>query len=210
MRMKNKGILLAISGFAGTGKGSVVSALLNQYDNYALSVSATTRKPREGETEGVHYFFKTKEEFERMIAADEYLEYAQYVDHSYGTPRAYVEEQMAKGRDVILEIEMQGALKVRETFPDVLLIFLVPPNADTLKNRLISRGTETPEMIDRRLRRAVEETEYMRRYDYVIVNDDLQTCVQETHAVIQSAHLRVAHNGEFIEELCRDFQKFKK
>lgn len=208
--MKHKGLLLVISGFAGTGKGTIVSMLRERYGNYALSVSATTRAPRNGEVDGVHYFFKTKEEFLQMIVEDELFEYAQYVDNYYGTPKKYVQEQMDAGKDVILEIEMQGALKIKEQFPDVVLLFVVPPDADTLEARLLGRGTETPEVVKKRLGRAVEESDYMERYDYLIVNDDLDECVERVHAVIQSEHLRTKRNLEFMETLKKDLQKFHK
>ncbi len=208
--MKHKGLLLVISGFAGTGKGTIVSMLRERYGNYALSVSATTRAPRNGEVDGVHYFFKTKEEFLQMIVEDELFEYAQYVDNYYGTPKKYVQEQMDAGKDVILEIEMQGALKIKEQFPDVVLLFVVPPDADTLEARLLGRGTETPEVVKKRLGRAVEESDYMERYDYFIVNDDLDECVERVHAVIQSEHLRTKRNLEFMETLKKDLQKFHK
>ena len=208
--MKHKGLLLVISGFAGTGKGTIVSMLRERYGNYALSVSATTRAPRNGEVDGVHYFFKTKEEFLQMIAEDELFEYAQYVDNYYGTPKKYVQEQMDAGKDVILEIEMQGALKIKEQFPDVVLLFVVPPDADTLEARLLGRGTETPEVVKKRLGRAVEESDYMERYDYFIVNDALDECVERVHAVIQSEHLRTKRNLEFMETLKKDLQKFHK
>lgn len=207
--MRHKGILLIISGFAGTGKGTLVSALKEKYDNYALSVSATTRSPRNNEQDGVHYFFKSKEEFQRMIDQDELIEYAQYVGNFYGTPRAYVEQQMAEGKDVILEIEMQGALKVKEKFPDTLLLFLVPPSADVLEARLRGRGTEDEETIRKRLGRAVEETEYIRQYDYIIVNDEIDACVQRTHEIIQSEHYRTGRSTEFVEELTLGLQKFR-
>ena len=184
-----------ISGFAGTGKGTLVSALLEKYDNYALSVSATTRSPRPGEVDGVHYFFKTKEEFQEMIRAEELIEYAQYVENFYGTPRAYVEQKLAEGKDVILEIEMQGALKIKEKFPDTLLLFVVPPDADTLQKRLTGRGTETLDVIKKRLHRAVEETDYILKYDYLVVNDDIDECVEETHAVSYT-HLTLPTNRE--------------
>nr|WP_302592115.1 guanylate kinase [uncultured Marvinbryantia sp.] len=207
--MKARGILLVISGFAGTGKGTLVSALLEKYDNYALSVSATTRSPRPGEVDGVHYFFKTKEEFQEMIRAEELIEYAQYVENFYGTPRAYVEQKLAEGKDVILEIEMQGALKIKEKFPDTLLLFVVPPDADTLQNRLTGRGTETSDVIKKRLHRAVEETDYILKYDYLVVNDNIDECVEETHAIIQSEHFRVGRNEEFVRALQEDMKKFK-
>ena len=208
--MKHKGLLLVISGFAGTGKGTIVSMLRERYGNYALSVSATTRAPRNGEVDGVHYFFKTKEEFLQMIAEDELFEYAQYVDNYYGTPKKYVQEQMEAGRDVILEIEMQGALKIKEQFPEAVLLFVVPPDADTLEARLQGRGTETPEVIQKRLSRAVEESDYMEKYDYLIVNDDLDECVERVHDVIQSEHLKTKRNQEFMDALKKDLQKFNK
>ena len=173
--MNRQGILIVVSGFSGSGKGTIMKELLRRYDNYALSVSATTRQPREGEVEGREYFFKTREEFEKMIAKEELIEYARYVNHYYGTPRAYVEEQLAAGKDVILEIELQGALKIRDRFPDALLLFVTPPSAKELKRRLVSRGTETAEVIEQRMRRAVEESEGMESYDYDVVNDVLDT-----------------------------------
>ena len=132
--MREKGILIVVSGFSGSGKGTIMKELLKQYDNYALSISATTRNPRPGEEDGREYFFKTVEDFEKMIAKEELIEYARYVDNYYGTPRAYVEEQLEAGKDVILEIEIQGALKVKEKFPDTLLLFVTPPSAEELKS----------------------------------------------------------------------------
>ena len=137
--MREKGILIVVSGFSGSGKGTIMKELLKQYDNYALSISATTRNPRPGEEDGREYFFKTVEDFEKMIAKEELIEYARYVDNYYGTPRAYVEEQLEAGKDVILEIEIQGALKVKEKFPDTLLLFVTPPSAEELKSRLVGR-----------------------------------------------------------------------
>ena len=158
MTRKNKGILTVVSGFSGSGKGTIMKELLRKYnEQYALSISATTRSPRPGETDGVEYFFKTREEFEEMIAADALIEHAQYVGNYYGTPRSYVEEQLEAGRDVILEIEIQGALKVKERFPDTLLLFVTPPSADELKSRLVGRGTEAMDVIESRLARALEE-----------------------------------------------------
>lgn len=207
--MKDKGILLVISGFAGTGKGTLVQRLREQYDNYALSVSATTRAPRENEIDGVHYFFRTREEFEEMISRDEFYEYACYVGNYYGTPKEYVRSQREAGKDVILEIEIQGALKIKEQFPDTLLLFMVPPDAATLEERLRGRGTETEETIRKRLSRAVEEAEYIEQYDYLIVNDDLETCVQQTHEIIQGEHRRVSRSGEFLQKLRTDLERFR-
>ena len=163
--MKKKGILIVVSGFSGAGKGTLMNRLLKEYDDYALSISATTRKPRAGEADGREYFFKTMEEFEKMIAEDALIEYARYVDNYYGTPKAYVEQKLEEGKDVILEIEIQGALKVKEKFPDTLLLFVTPPDANTLKNRLVGRGTETMDVIESRMKRAKEEAKGIENYD---------------------------------------------
>lgn len=199
--MNKKGILIVVSGFSGAGKGTIMKELLKKYDNYALSVSATTRAPRPGEVDGREYFFKTKEEFEKMIAQDELIEYASYVDNYYGTPKAYVEEQLEAGKDVILEIEIQGALKVKKKMPDTLLLFVTPPSVEELRHRLIGRGTETMEVIESRLERAREEAEGMTDYDYLVINDDLGICVDDVHEVICAEHLRSFRNLEFIEHM---------
>lgn len=199
--MEQEGILIVVSGFSGSGKGTIMKELLQRYDNYALSISATTRQPREGEVDGREYFFKTREEFEKMIAKDELIEYARYVDNYYGTPRAYVEEQLEAGKDVILEIEIQGALKVKEKFPETLLLFVTPPTAKELKHRLVGRGTETMDVIEFRMNRAKEEAEGMDKYDYLIVNDVLAECVEEVHRIIQGEHRRSFRNQAFIEHM---------
>lgn len=199
--MNKEGILIVVSGFSGAGKGTIMKALLERYDNYALSISATTRNPRPGEEEGKAYFFKTTEEFEKMIAKDELIEYAKYVENYYGTPRAYVEEQLEAGKDVILEIEIQGALKVKEKFPETLLLFVTPPSAAELRRRLEGRGTETQDVIESRLSRAAQEAEGMDAYDYLIINDDLQECVQQMHEIIQGEHRRSFRNYTFIEHM---------
>lgn len=208
MSCKKKGILLVISGFAGTGKGTLVQELRKRYDNYALSVSATTRQPRTGEVDGVHYFFKTREEFEEMIREEKLIEYASYVENYYGTPKDYVQQQLDNGKDVILEIEIQGALKIKEKFPDTLLLFLVPPSAQVLEDRLRGRGTETEENIRKRLHRAVEESEFIERYDYILVNDDLDVCVREAHELIRSQHHSVDRQGAFIQNMKEDLKRF--
>lgn len=200
--MSKKGILAVVSGFSGAGKGTLMKALLQQYqEQYALSISATTRKPREGEEHGREYFFLTVEEFQNMIAEDALIEHACYVGNYYGTPRSYVEEQMAAGRDVILEIEIQGALEVKKKFPDTLLLFVTPPSATVLEERLRGRGTETEEVIRDRLKRASEEAMYMDQYDYILVNDTLETCVEQMHQLIQAQHEKVSENLEFIEKM---------
>lgn len=204
--MNKEGILIVVSGFSGAGKGTIMKALLERYDNYALSISATTRNPRPGEEEGKAYFFKTTEEFEKMIAKDDLIEYAMYVGNYYGTPKAYVEEQLRAGKDVILEIEIQGALKVKEKFPNTLLLFVTPPSAEELRKRLEGRGTETQEVIDGRMKRAIEEAEYMEQYDYLVVNDELDVCVEEMHHLIQGEHERCFRNQTFIEHMKRELK----
>ena len=174
--MRQQGILTVVSGFSGAGKGTIMKALLETYDNYALSISATTRKPRPGEENGREYFFITKEEFEALIEQEALIEYARYVDHYYGTPRAYVEEQLSLGKDVILEIEIQGALKVKERFPQALLVFITPPEAKELERRLTGRGTEERQVIEKRLLRAAKESDGMDSYDYIVVNDVVEDC----------------------------------
>lgn len=208
--MGRKGILIVVSGFSGAGKGTLMKELLSRYsDTYALSVSATTRKPREGEVDGREYFFITKDEFEKMIAKEELIEYARYVENYYGTPKEYVNSQLDAGKDVILEIEIQGALKVKEKFPDTLLLFVTPPSATELKGRLVGRGTETMEVIDSRMCRACEEAEVMDQYDYLVVNDDLNECVEEMHSIIQGEHRRSFRNVEFMKTIREELEKLK-
>lgn len=206
----NKGVLVVVSGFSGAGKGTVMKALLERYDNYALSISATTRKPRPGEEDGKAYFFRTREEFEQMIKDDALLEYAQYVENYYGTPRSYVEEMLEKGKDVILEIEIQGAMKVKEKIPEAVLVFVTPPSMEELRNRLVGRNTETMEVIESRLRRASEEAEGIENYDYLLVNDVLDVCVQDLHNIIQSEHYKSDRNKLFIEKIQEDAKTFMK
>lgn len=208
--MGRQGILIVVSGFSGAGKGTVMKALTDRYDSYALSVSATTRDPRPGEKEGEAYFFKTREEFEQMIADGALIEYARYVDNYYGTPRAYVEKQLSEGHDVILEIEIQGARKIREQYPEAVLLFVAAKDFATLKERLIGRGTESEEVIDQRLRRAVQEAEGIEEYDYLVVNDVLDDCVEEIHRIIDSEHRKISRNTEFIEQIRSELNAFAK
>ena len=208
--MERKGILIVISGFSGAGKGTLVKALLEKYDNYALSVSMTTRQPRPGEREGIEYFFTDREHFEEIIKQDGLVEYATYCDNYYGTPRAYVEEQMAAGKNVILEIEIQGALKIKEKFPESLLIFMTPPSAEELKRRLETRGTESAEVVAKRLARAVEESEGMEAYDYIAVNDKLEECVEEVHHLVEAARRAPVRSQEFIKEIKKELKRFAK
>ena len=206
----SKGVLTVVSGFSGAGKGTVIKRLIQKYDDYALSISVTTRNPREGERDGIEYFFKTKEEVESMIENDEFLEYARYVDNYYGTPRFYVEEMLAKGKNVILEIEIQGAMQIKAKNPEAVLVFVTPPSFEELRNRLVGRGTETADVIESRLRRASEEAEGMPSYDYIIVNDQVEDCVDRLHQIILSERAKAQRNEEFINTIQQEARIFMK
>ncbi len=209
--MEGSGRLIVLSGFTGAGKGTVVKRLISNYpDEYALSISATTRSPRPGEEEGREYFYKTTVEFEEMIGRGELLEYARYVDNYYGTPESYVREQMESGKNVLLEIEIQGGLQIKEKFPDTLLLFMTAPDADMLVGRLRGRGTESDEVIAARLNRAVEEAEGCEVYDYLIVNDDADECAETIHHIIQSEHCRMRYCLDEIETIKQDLKKYAK
>ena len=199
--MDRKGILVVVSGFSGSGKGTLMKALVEKYHQYALSISATTRQPRPGEENGREYFFVTREAFLRMAEENALIEYAQYVENYYGTPREYVEKQLASGRDVILEIEIQGALRIKEQYPDALLLFVTPPSAEELKRRLTNRGTESAEVIEARLKRAAEEAEGVEAYDYIVVNDDLEACTERLHQLIEAQHSRTSLQKEFLNRI---------
>lgn len=208
--MNKKGILTVVSGFSGAGKGTLMKALLAKYDNYALSVSMTTRQPRPGEVDGKDYFFVTKEEFEKNIAEGKLIEHAQYVENYYGTPKDYVFEQIEAGKDVLLEIEIQGALQIKKKFPDALLLFVTTKNADILVNRLKGRGTEELDVIYKRLSRAAEESEGIEEYEYLIVNDVLDECVDNMHDIIQNAKLKASRNKDFINEIRSELKALSK
>lgn len=186
--MNHKGLLIVISGFSGAGKGTLMKKLIENYDQYALSISMTTRAPRDGEVDGREYFFVTREQFEDKIKQGGFIEHAQYCGNYYGTPKDYVEQQLENGKDVILEIEIQGAMKVKEQFPDAVLLFVMPPSIAVLHQRLIGRGTETEEVIFERLQRAEEEAVGIEDYGYIIINDDLDTCVKELHELLVITH----------------------
>ena len=204
----SKGILVVVSGFSGAGKGTVMKRLLEKYDDYALSVSVTTRAPRPGEEDGIAYFFRSREEFEQLIREDALIEYAQYVENYYGTPRSYVEEQLSAGRNVILEIEIQGARKIKKKFPEAVLVFVTAPSMEVLKERLVGRGTETAEVIHQRLARAAQEAEGVDEYDYVLVNDQLDEAVDKLHGIIQSEHFSMKRNLDFIHEIQAQAARF--
>ncbi len=216
----SKGILVVISGFSGAGKGTLMKQLMATYgEEYGLSISATTRAPRVGETDGKEYFFISRDAFEKMIENGELIEYAQYVGNYYGTPKKYVFDQLEAGKNVILEIEIQGALKVKKQFPDTRLLFVTAPSAKELRDRLVGRGTESPEVITQRLCRAIEESEGIEFYDYLVVNDDITECTNRLHTIItnernnridENKSYTVSSNLEFINQMRKSLQGFSK
>ena len=197
---EKKGSLIVISGFSGAGKGTVVKRLVEDY-GYSLSISATTRAPREGEVDGREYYFKTKDEFMNLIDYNGLIEWAVYVENYYGTPRAFVEKELAAGHNVILEIEVQGAMNIKQQYPDAILIFLSTKNAAVLKERLAGRGTEAPELINKRLKRAAEESEDISQYEYIVINDDLDQCVKDVNSIIVAKRCMMEENIEYVNQM---------
>ena len=191
-----KGVLVVVSGLSGAGKGTICKRLLEKYPDYVLSVSATSRKPRKGEENGREYFFITKDEFEDMIRDGKLLEYARYVENYYGTPKEWVEQQLESGKNIILEIELQGAFQIRDKIPEAVLVFILPPDMEELKRRLIGRGTESMEEIEKRLERAAEEMAFVPEYDYVIVNDEVEKSVDMLHNIVRSEKEKESEEGE--------------
>ena len=202
MARKKKGLLIVVSGPAGVGKGTVDGALIAKHPEIKMSVSVTTRAPRPGEIEGVHYFFRTKEEFDRMIEQNAFLEYMHVFGiNYYGTPKAFVEAEREKGNHVILEIDVQGAMKVKETCPDAVMVFIAPPSLQILKQRLVGRGTETQESIDVRTATALEELKKLPRYDYMVINDVVEEAVADMEAILSAELNRTERNAELITKL---------
>ncbi|MBR6171919.1 MAG: guanylate kinase [Eubacterium sp.] len=206
--MSNKGQLIVISGFSGAGKGTVVKGLVEKY-GYSLSISATTRAPRPGEVDGKDYYFKTQDEFRTMIDYNGFIEWAQYVDNYYGTPRKFVEQEIAAGRDVILEIEVQGAAIVKNQYPDAKLIFITTENVEILKERLTGRGSETEEQVKKRLKRAAEEASFIGNYDYIVINDEINTCIDTVNSVILSEKCRREKNTKLITSIQESFEAIR-
>ena len=202
--MKNKGLLLVISGFSGAGKGTVMKEIMKKYDDYALSISATTRLPREGEVDGREYFFKTVEQFKQMINENKLIEYANYVGNYYGTPKEYVENHLEAGKNVILEIEIQGALNIKKLYPDAVLMFIMPPDAKELENRL--RGTEDEKTVHARLMRAAEEAEGVEAYDYIVVNDDVTKCAERINDIVICEKSKASNNLDVINNIRRELK----
>lgn len=202
--MKNtKGIIVIISGPSGSGKGTIIKELIKN-EQYALSISATTRMPRSGESEGLHYFFKSKNEFIEMINKEDLIEWAEFCDNYYGTPKSYVNEKINQGKDVLLEIEVQGALKVKKLHPEAVLVFIVPPSILELRNRLTGRGTEKDEVIEKRLKRALEELELIKEYDYLVVNDFINKAVENINTIIKAEHMKTDRNKFLIEKIKKE------
>ncbi|MBP5151772.1 MAG: guanylate kinase [Lachnospiraceae bacterium] len=204
---KQEGILIVISGFSGAGKGTLMKRLLSDYDEFALSVSMTSRGMREGEAEGREYFFVSREEFEAAIKAGKLLEHAEYCGNYYGTPREYVETKLKEGKNVILEIEVQGAMQIRKKFPKALLLYVTPPSIKELENRLKKRGTESDEVIRRRLTQAKTEVDFVDDYDYLVINDDLDECVKEMYGIICASAFEIKRQDAFIDELHTELDK---
>ncbi|MFD1450570.1 MULTISPECIES: guanylate kinase [Oceanobacillus] len=202
--IKEKGILFILSGPSGVGKGTVRKKLFEEEMDLQYSISMTTRDKRTGEVDGVDYFYKSREEFEELIEEGELLEYAQYVNNYYGTPRQYVEETIEKGFDVFLEIEVQGAMQVKKNFPQGVFIFLFPPSLEELKNRIVNRGTESQELVLNRLKEARNEIEMMDAYDYVVVNDKVETAVDKVKAIIKSEHLKRERIAKQYKQILED------
>lgn len=206
---KKRGSLIVISGFSGVGKGTVVKRLVSDC-GYNLSVSATTRAPREGEVNGREYYFMERSDFENLIDYGGFIEWTQYVENYYGTPKKYVEESLEEGKDIILEIEVMGALNVKKQFPDALLIFISAPSISELRNRLAGRGTESEETIIKRLKKATEEVEDMDKYDYIIVNDDLEECINTVDSVIKSYGCRRDNQLNYIAGIKEELAEIRK
>ena len=200
---KERGQLIVFSGPSGVGKGTILAQYMKGRDNICYSVSATTRAPRPGEVDGQHYFYLTREKFEEMIAADQMLEYAQYSGNYYGTPKQFVEDKLAAGVDVVLEIEVQGAAKVRQACPEALFVFVLPPSYAVLRSRLTGRGTEDAATVQKRLDAALGELRQAGTYDYVIVNDDLEQAVEELATVVRAARCSVKFQKKLIEEVLK-------
>lgn len=183
-----KGKLLVISGLSAAGKGTIAKELVKRFDNYVLSISATTREKRRNEQDGVDYFYVSKDKFNEMIENGELLEYAQYVNNFYGTPKKYVEEMLEKGKNVILEIEMQGALKVKGVYDEAVLVFFLPKDAKTQRKRLINRQRETKEQIEERIKQAVIDAKYAKYYDYILVNENLDDSIEDMQKIVEDKY----------------------
>lgn len=197
----SKGLLLVVSAPSAGGKGTILGELFRQDDNLRMSVSATTRQPRPGEEHGRHYFFVSREEFQKLVDEEKMLEHAEYVGNCYGTPRGPVENWMAEGRDVVLEIDVQGGAQVKKLMPDCVSVFITPPSLAVLEKRLRQRGTEDEETIQRRLKTARQELEQAKYYDYIVINDRLEDAVADMQAILRSEKRKYSRNTDFAERM---------
>lgn len=205
--IKPEGILLVISGPSGAGKGTICKALLEKRPDMAYSISCTTRQPRNGEVDGKNYFFKTREEFEKMIANDGFLEHADVYGNYYGTPKAYVLDQVAQGKDIILEIDPQGALQVKRNYPNGVFVFIVPPSLTELSKRIYKRGTDAVDVIKKRLSSATAELAYASRYDYIVVNDEVEKATSKVNNIVSTEHLRAGRTYYIVDEIVKGANK---
>lgn len=203
--MTEKGILIVLSGPSGAGKGTICAALRKEMPNLVYSVSMTTRAPRVGEEEGISYFFRTKEEFKELIAEDAFLEYAQVYDNYYGTPKSHVMKLLEEGKSVILEIDIQGAMQVKDRFSDAVFIYIVPPSLDILSNRLRDRGTDATDVINKRLSKASSELALAHRYDYIVVNDVLEDAVEKVASILCAETCKIKRNKEKIQDIYKNY-----
>ena len=199
--MFREGLLVVVSGPSGTGKGTLLNNIKQRENNVKFSVSATTRVPRSGELDGVNYFFKTHEEFDRMIQNNELVEWVKYCDNYYGTPKKYVEEIIKSGSDCFLEIEVEGAINIKAIYPDCITIFILPPSFEELRRRIEGRGTEKPEVIDKRMKKALKEMNFVDRYDYVVVNGEIETAVNSIISILEAEKLKFKRNINVLESI---------
>ena len=205
------GKLLVISGLSAAGKGTIAKELIIRHDDFVLSISATTREKRGNEIDGEDYFFVSKDKFEDMIKKDELIEYACYVNNFYGTPKKYVEDKLKSGKNVILEIEMQGALQIKKIYNDAVLIFFIPKDAKTQRERLINRKRESLEQIEERIKQAIIDAEYARQYDYIIVNDDIEKAIQDVESVVKGTYDKSNNekNKKILDQIINDIKEGK-
>lgn len=202
--MNKKGLLIVVSGPSGAGKGTICKEILDRRDDIFVSISATTREPRNGEVEGLNYFFHSREKFEKMIEEEAFIEYAEVYNNLYGTPKDYVLDKLNRGENILLEIDIQGALQVKKRYPEGVYIFILPPSMNELRNRIIGRGSETPESLERRFSSAFEEIEFVNQYDYYIINDEVKSAANVMESIITAERCKVI---EDIEELVSTFKE---